>query len=244
MTNPITTVNSIKPITSAEPSAPPARSAGVAIVIAALAIGVAGVNLVFASAGRSIAAGLADLAAAEAQPIGGVRDQFLDRAQQKLRDGLALASGDAAGWDGLGEVRYLQATQASIRSVSPVLLESALDASRRARTLAPADADPPLRIAAILSRDEAHAAEALEALRASYALAPGVHTNTLRRAAVAGRLWRHLDAKTKAQVETEICAAAAQPSFARTFERIGSDIENPDAAAIERSVQGVRCKDV
>lgn len=236
-------MNSTKPITSAEPSAPPATRTGAAIVIAALALAIAGANLVFASAGRSIAAGLSELAAAQEAPIGAERDAMLDRAQQRLRDGLSLASGDAAGWDGLGEVRYLQATQASIRSVSPVLLADALDASRRARALAPADADPPLRIAAILSRDAAAADDAARALRESYALSPGVGSFTLRRAAVAGRLWARLDAATKAQVEAEICAAAAGNStLARTFERIGSDIENPDAAAIDWAVQSVRCQ--
>lgn len=234
-------MNSTKPITSAEPT-PRRAGSGVAIAAAALALAVAGANVMFAQAGRSISAGLADLATAQAQPASVERDQVLDRAQQRLRDGLALASGDAAGWNGLAEVRFLQATQASVGVVSPVLLANSLEASRRARALAPADADAALRIAAIRARAPDGAAEARDALRWSYEHAPGPGPMTLRRIAAAGRLWPGLDAAMRAKAVQEVCAAAAlDPRMARAFARAASDIEDPDAAAIDQVASEAAC---
>lgn len=212
------------------------------VLIAAFSGFALGVNGAFVWAGAAIERGAAALSAAAPMARGLERDRLLDTAQADLRQGLVLARGDARAWDRLAEVRWLQATGAAVREVSPTLLAEAETATRRAQTLAPASAAAPIRLAAIAALDPARTDVAVAALAASYAAAPEASEWSVRRVAAAGRVWSALNPALRAQVTSEVCAAMrGEAGAADAFARAASAPDAPENAGLGQVLAAASC---
>lgn len=196
-------MNSTRPITSAERWRSTAPVAALALV--ALGAGAVAVADLTGAAARAI--GISEARLAAELPIGAERDGRLDRAQASLTEALGVHGGDAAVWAALSQTRYLQATSAEVRTVSPVLLAAALDAGRRAARLAPESAEAQARLAEAASLAEGRAREAAGALARSYAAAPLSETLAPSRVSAAGRVWALLDANQRTLAIAEACLA-------------------------------------
>lgn len=212
------------------------------VLIAALSSCAIGLNGAFVWAGAAIERGAAALASAAPMARGAARDRLLDEAQAHLRQGLTIARGDARAWDLLAEVRWLQATGADVRDVSPTLLTEAERATRQAQKLAPAAAAPGARLAAIAALDPARAAAAVDAVRATYAAAPALGAWSVRRVAAAGRVWSKLDASTRAHAAAEVCAAMSpNADLAEAFAQAAAMPDAPESAGLAQVVAATSC---
>lgn len=188
-----------------------AQGPGATLVVLGLcalsAAAIAG-NGAFALAGMAIDRGAAQLERAGSTPRGSARDALLDQAQSNLKTGLAIAAGDARGWDLMGETRWMQATAAQARGVSPTLLADARMATETAARLAPQALSTQVRMAAIESLAPDGADRAAAWVARSY-LNGGDRTVDARRVIAAARVWAALDAPTQQAVLREACAVAA-----------------------------------
>ncbi len=195
------------------------RSAAPLAALALVALGVGAVAVHDLQGAVSRAIGLSEASLAARLPIGAERDARLDRAQASLTEALGAHGGDGAVWSALSQTRYLQATSAEVRSVSPVLLAAALDAGRRAARLSPESAEAHARLAEAASLTEGRAREAAGALGRSYAAAPLSEELAPSRVSAAGRIWALLDAHQRTLALAEAClarraGAALAPVFA------------------------------
>lgn len=177
-------------------------------LIALMALAVIGFSLRDATGAAAGALGLAAAEEAAAMPIGHARDAKLDEAQGRLSEALQARPDDARLWNALAATRYLQATGAEVRTISQPLVAAAVHAAQRAAELAPEDPVAQARIAQAMSlQARAPRGAALAALMRSYQLKAMDETLAPIRADAAGRLWRELDAATRAAAEAEACLA-------------------------------------
>lgn len=181
----------------------------VGFALAALAVGAGGA--IVAAAELRLQACEQAVAAAVAMPRGAARDTALDLAQARITDALTHRPEDPRLWDHLGEVRFLQATEAQVAEISAPLLTVAIEASERAEALEPRLPAAPARIAVAraLQGDDARARAALRRAFAAANATDGTDENAaLRRVRASGRLWDGLDAATRRAVRAEVCLLA------------------------------------
>lgn len=196
-------MNFIRPTTSAED----VRSAAIIAALALVSVGVIGVSLRDAAGGIARAEGIALAAEAASGEISATRDAQLDRAQAQLTEALAMRGDDAALWTALSNTRYLQATGAEVRTVSPALLAAAREAAERAVALAPQSADAQTRLALALSLTAGRTRDAADALMASYRIESFEAALAASRTEAAGRLWGLLDIPSRDAARVEACVA-------------------------------------
>lgn len=176
-----------------------------ALALIALLVSVTAARDLSGAVSRAI--GLSEATFAAGLPVGAERDGRLARAQASLTEALSAHGGDAAIWIALSQTRFLQATGAEVRTVSPALLAAAVDAGRRAVLLAPESAEAHARLAEAASLTQGGAREAADALERSYAIAPRSEALAPARVAAAGRVWGDLDARAKGLAMAEACVA-------------------------------------
>ncbi len=216
----IITVSSTRPIISAETARAAAPVALVAI--GALIAGAAGLRDLQSAAAAALGRTYAEAAAAA--PVGPERDLALDRAQGELTQALRARPDDVRLWLALSETRYLQATGAEVRQVSPALLGAARAAASEAIARAPENAEAHARLAAARSLLVGETQDAARALARSYALEPLSPPLAAVRAETAGRLWLQLAPAAREGARAEACMARREgAALAPVFEDISRD---------------------
>ncbi len=184
-----------------------------------LAFGVVALSARDASGAVLRAFGLEAARDALSMPIGAARDARLDDAQSLLTEALSTHADDSEIWGSLAQTRYVQATGAQVRTVSPALVAASLAAARRAEALAPDDAAAQARLAAALSLVRGRQMESADALNRSYDITPLSAELAQMRMETADRVWSLLDQRAQTAALAEACIArrtGAQlgPSFA------------------------------
>jgi hypothetical protein len=215
-------------------------------IVALIAVGAGVVSFREAFVRSDVAAAAAKVNLAQSLAPGPARDAALEEAQALLLtddEQPKPRHDDARHLDLLGEVRLMQATNDGVSTVSPTLLGAAVEASARAEALAPSLPGPPERLAYIYSYDSSQAAEAISALRRSFAARPIAGQWSERRLTAASRLWRALDPELKSFATIDACGLSASGGDALT--ELGALMERSDplfAGEISPGLQAPECQ--
>lgn len=228
MTKTIITPSSTTPTTSADQTA----NQSVAIVVAVVALGLAGAGGWEAYGALAAQGGRAALAEAKALPRGADKDNALHRAQRDLTAAVDVSAADPMLWLALAETRYLQAVAAAAEGVSPELAEAAGHAASRAAQLAPQDPTASAVLAQALAAAGQHPAAIAQPLTASYALDADNQSLAAWRPAVAFQAWPALPAPTREAALLEACFYGREtPQRFAALQQAAASAADPDLAA-------------
>lgn len=192
------------------------RTAAALCVVAALAlVAVGGLRL---AGVMHLAQGRAALTEGLALERGRERDARLLKAHAALASAANFIPGDAAVWEAMAQLRYTQATAASVETISPELLAAARANADRAAALAPGSPSAPLWAAEITlaAPGDIQAAAAAALVTMSYRKRSESADLALWRASLAFAVWRHLEEPVRALAMREACLAAARSVEERT----------------------------
>lgn len=228
MTKTITTQSSTTPTTSADQTA----NHSVAIVVAALALGLTGAGAWEAYGAVAAQSGQAALLEAQNLPRGVDRDNALHRAQRDLTAAVRVSAADPAAWLALAETRYLQAVGGAAEGVSPELADAASHAAGHAARLAPQDPTAPALMAQALAAAGHHPSAVAQPLAESYALDADNSALAGWRPVVAFQAWRALPAPTREAALLEACFYGREtPERFAALQEAAASAADPDLGA-------------